>query len=437
MKKRLICVLCLGTIMAGLLSGCNGDGKGHAVGENGQNGGKTVLQGNKQIESANLTENLDTSMVLDYSIDTYEPVQNYSYDLFRYNMTGDNPVLSPVSAYLALGMAGTGALGSTLTEFQTILGNDLECMPYHLMTTLPRDEEGMKISLANSAWVDDSFEVDKEYLVEIDSFYKSEVYQANLSTEQTMQDMNTWIDNNTSGLIPSLLEEPLHDEARLALFNTIYFKGDWMSEFEPRETQEREFTKADGKVENVDMMHMYQRNLQYINTNEAKGILLPYRGEDMAFVALMPFENSTVRELYESLTWADISDMVSQREETLCNLQLPKFKVTFERELNESLMTMGLKEAFDKDEANLAGMGKSKDDNRIYIDMVFQKAVIIVDEKGTEAAAVTEITTDGAGCFVPEEPPVDIFFNKPFLYMIVDMETELPLFIGIMDNPNG
>ncbi len=435
MKKRIISLLCAGVFVVSMLSGCGQD-RGEAPKEEKEPVSRQGSIQNEILFAENLTENLDTQICIDYAIKSYEPVQNFAYELFEQNMDEDNPVLSPVSAYLALGMAGTGAKGATLSEFQQVLGTDLDCIPHSLMTTLPRDREGMKISLANSAWVDDDFEAEKDYLVEIDSFYLSDVYRANLSANQTMEDMNAWIDTNTNGLIPKLLEEPLDEDSRLALFNTIYFKGQWAIEFSKDDTRERDFYKEDGSTEQVDMMHLYGENLQYVNMEEAVGVVLPYKDETMAFVALMPAPagNQTVREMYENMEWSDICEILKQEKRTLCNLQLPKFEVEFAKKLNDSLNTMGLCKAFDGSQADLSGMGKSKDGNNIFIDLVFQKAVVIVDEEGTEAAAVTEVVVACESCII-EEPPVEIFFNEPFLYMIVDKEKEIPLFVGIMDNP--
>lgn len=435
MKKRIISLLCAGIFVVSMLSGCGQD-RGGAPKEEKEPVSRQGSTQNEILFAENLTENLDTQICIDYAIKSYEPVQTFSYVLFKQNMSEDNPVLSPVSAYLALGMAGTGAKGATLSEFQQVLGTDLDCIPHSLMSTLPRDREGMQISLANSAWVDDDFEAQKDYLVEIDSFYFSDVYRADLSEAQTMQDMNAWIDFNTNGLIPKLLEEPLDDEARLALFNTIYFKGQWAVEFDENATKERDFYLADGTVEQVDMMNLYGENLQYVDTEDAVGVVVPYKDENMVFVALMPAGGESVREMYEAMEWSDICEILQQKKKTLCNLQLPKFEVEFEKKLNSSLQEMGLEKAFDEAQADLSGMGKSKDGYNIFIDLVYQKAVFIVDEEGTEAVAVTEVLVARENCVEIKEQPVNIFFNEPFLYMIVDKEKEIPLFMGIMDNPN-
>ena len=174
MKKRLISIICASALMMGVLTGCGGAGvdmpKDGTVDVGEDKGGldgviENLFGGTMEVKAENLTANLGTAINMDYSIASYEPVQAFAYELFRANMEKKNPVLSPVSAYLALGMAGMGAKGDTLTEFQDVLGMDLVCIPHSLMTTLPREEKGMQISLANSAWVDDDFEAEKDYFI--------------------------------------------------------------------------------------------------------------------------------------------------------------------------------------------------------------------------------------------------------------------------------
>ena len=117
------------------------------------------------------------------------------------------------------------------------------------------------------------------------------------------------------------------------------------------------------------------------------------------------------------------------------HLHLPKFEVTFEKELNDSLKNMGLQKAFDPGLADLSGLGSTLQGGNLYISLVKQKAVIKVDEEGTEAAAVTSVEIRKECAMEYSQPVVDITFDQPFLYMIVDLEKEVPLFMGIMDDP--
>ncbi len=179
-------------------------------------------------------------------------------------------------------------------------------MPYELITDLSREADGMTISLANSAWVDDQLNPSEEYLTAIDSYFKSEVYQRELSSKQAMDDMNLWVNAKTNGLIPTMLDEPLDNDSRLVLFNTLYFNGSWASPFKGYETKERDINISYDEIVKVDMMQMYGEEQLYINNEFGDGVILPYKDDHIVFMALKPTGNNSVREVYEQLTWGEI-----------------------------------------------------------------------------------------------------------------------------------
>ncbi len=157
-------------------------------------------------------------------------------------------------------------------------------------------------------------------------------------------------------------------------------------------------------------------------------------------------ENTTVRDLYNQLTPLVIEELLAGKQTELVNTKLPKFEISFDKVLNESLMNMGLMDAFDTKKADFGGIGASgltdtdnkntENDFNLYIDLVRQKAKIIVDEEGTEAAAVTAVIME-CGAALPEQEPKEVYFDSPFVYMIMNMDGEVPLFIGILDNPTA
>lgn len=387
-----------------------------------------------EVKCMNLTQENETEICIDYAIADYEPVQSFSYELFKQNMEEDNPVLSPVSAYLALALVGKGAEGETQEAFLEVF-KDLEVTPHDLMQELPREDENQQIRIANSAWVDYQLNLNGDWITWADSVYKSEVYQTNLAAEDTYLEMNKWIEEKTKGLIPQLYEKPFEEDARLVLLNTLYFKGKWANSFKAADTREDSFVLADGSVEQVQMMHMTGEPLRYVREGNAEGVILPYQDETMVFLALKPAKGGTVRELYEDLSFETIISLAEQEELTLCNLKLPKFQAEFHKELNDSLKRIGLEIAFVDGEADFRGIGIPVNAPNMYINKVEQKSKVIVDEEGTEAAAVTSIAMVDRCAYNPELP-VEIYFDEPFIYMIMDMERKVPLFMGIMDNPN-
>lgn len=396
---------------------------------------------NMELESTSLTET--TGVCIDYVIESYKNIQKFAYDLFAQHIDSENPVLSPVSAYLALSMAGCGADGTTKEEFYNVLGNDLLPLSDDMMNRLSIAGDRMNLSVANSAWIDDKFIANDTWLGTVKSLMDAEAFGTDLSTEQTMNKVNSWINDKTNGMIDTMLSEPLAQQTRLALFNTVYFKGKWELPFEPQNTHSESFylQKEQGNEKQVEMMNLYRTDLEYLSNDFMEGVLLPYQknnensDDTLAFIALKPTGKNNVREAYQKLTNEVISDILANRRTEMVNLKLPKFEVTFDKKLNESLMHMGLAECFDEENANFDQLGKTIYDDTLYIDLVRQKAKIIVDEEGTEAAAVTEVLMIDKCAMIVTEPK-ELYFNEPFIYMIMDMETEVPLFLGILDNPS-
>lgn len=405
-------------------------------GNNIANGGNTQTGAWMNANVTDLTASVPAA-VYDYAqAPEFAGVQRFSENLFAESFDKTNPVLSPVSAYLALSMAGMGAKGDTAKEFEAVMGGNLQAVSEKLMDTLPADTEGTQVMLANSAWVDDRMNCEADWLSIASNSYLASVYQTRLSSADAMNGINGWVEDNTKGLIKDFLEEPLDDEARLALFNTVYFKGKWRNPFEGGSTHDKSFILESGEEVTVPMMSQREDGLSYLSSAECDGIALPYRDSDLVFVALKPAEGQDVRQMCESLTLKKIGEMVDSAQSRYVSLQIPKFKVTFDKKLNDDMKKMGLTSAFDQELADFTGIGLTQQMEPLYIDIVRQKAVFIMDEEGTEAAAVTEVGMARVTSVMQERTPLQVHFDKPFLYMILDPETDVPLFMGIMDDPS-
>lgn len=376
---------------------------------------------------------------------SYEALNQFSYRFFQENMEEENPVLSPVSAYTALSMVGLGAQDSTKEEFTAVLGDntDITTICDNLMTTLSTTSENTTVTLANSAWINDNFTVYDSWLADMDAVMHSEVFHTNLSDPAIVGNVNEWVKRNTNGLIETMTDRPFDANTSLVLFNTIYFKAKWENSFDTEAVYEDAFYSEAGNELRTQIMHK-ESTMQYIANDFAEGVILPYRtvqdaDGNFAFVALKPIEEEgTIRDVCEQLTDTVINDMIANQQMIQVNLKLPKYEISFDRELNQSLVNMGLQSAFDVASANFKGIGESslgQSQNNLYIDLVRQKAKIIVDEEGTEAAAATGIMMR-FNAARPEEAK-DVWFDRPFLYMVMDMDKEIPLFIGIFDNPAG
>lgn len=362
-----------------------------------------------------------------------QSVQQFGYTLMEQYLKEKNPVMSPVSAYTVLSMAGNGAKGTTKKEFQKVLGSDMLAAAENLMETLPQEKDGTQLTIANSAWLDDDFTPKKKWLTTAQKQLRSDVFQADLATAATKNKINKWVSNRTNKLIPKLLEKKLEKETRLALVNALYFHADWQQKFLAQATRESNFRLDDGTVVKADMMHGKIYNCGYFKDQASEGVVLPYQDSNLAFVAVKPSGEDSIRDWYASYSMEKLTALINSKETTTVELALPKFKTRCRMELNDSLKNMGIKQAFDDKKADLTLLGTSKDEQNLYLGFVLQEAVISVAEEGTEAAAATIVTIPSATALLPDMPVVH--FNRSFLYMIMDMDTGVPVFMGIMDQP--
>lgn len=364
-----------------------------------------------------------------------DALRDFSWQLMTENTEQENPILSPVSAYLALGMVGMGAQGETEDEFRELLGGNMPAVSQRLMERYPREQEGMTLAIANSVWMDEQLVPKEQWIGDIESIFLGENRRGILSSEKVMEQINGWCSENTKGLVPKMLDMPLAVDTRLVLLDAVYFKGDWLVPFEAVNTSQRPFTREDGTEKQVDTMSMSETELRYLHSDLGEGVLLPYQGEDFAYVAILPREGMEVRELQRQLTPGALAELLGSENRELCNLRLPKYEVSFDRELNDSLQAMGLVRAFGGVQADFSGLGKTEQGSSLIIDLVKQKAVFRVDEKGTEAAAVTMVVMRDCAALISSQPR-ELYFDRPFVYMILDTETQVPLFAGIMDDPS-
>lgn len=360
-----------------------------------------------------------------------QSVQIFGYHLMEQYLTESNPVMSPVSAYVMLGMLGEGAKGTTRKEFEKVLGSDMLSVSEGLMEALPQKKDGMKLTIANSAWLDDEFIPKKAWKNTVEKQFRSEVFQEDLSTAAAKNKINQWVSDRTNKLIPKLLSKKLEKETRLALVNALYFHADWEQQFMPERTFKYDFRLDNGGKVQTDMMHDNHYTCSYFKDDASEGVVLPYKDSQYAFVAIKPAGDETIRDWFASYTPKKLAALAESGQKKEVELSLPKFEIRCRMELNDSLQKMGLKKVFDEEKADLTLLGKSKTERNLYLGFALQEAVIRVAEEGTEAAAATIGGVVDATALMPEKPVVN--FDRSFLYMIMDTETGTPLFMGVVD----
>lgn len=389
--------------------------------------------GQQNIEAKEITKDVPDAVICYTDEEVKGDVAEFSYKLFAQEME-ENCVLSPLSAYLAVGMAAIGSKGDTRAEFNGVLGDDFARIADGYMYSVPTDTEEMKVLLANSAWIDNRIQPKEDWLTDIKAQYDAKGYQTDLSTKETMKDVNAWIDENTGHLIPEFLDEPMEESVVMALFNTVYFDGKWKYPFEAYATRERDFFLEDGDITKVNMMTEHMVHRDAIVGENSMGVVLPYTDDRFAYVALMPTDNTTVREMYENLSAQELKEMIAARQEQFMNLQLPKYETKADVDLIPYFEELGVRKAFTSG-ADFSGLAHAVGEGDLAISVIRQSAVLQVDELGTKAAAVTQVAIKETA-MEPSQQPVEMYFNRPFFYMIYDLEEEIPLFMGIYDKPS-
>ena len=354
----------------------------------------------------------------------------FSLELLRRSWAGENALVSPLSVLSALGMTANGARGETLEQMEAVLGLPTERLNGVLAAwaaDLPRGKD-CRVELANSVWVrdDGSFEADQDFLETAAGWYKAEVFASKFDAA-AVRDINSWVEKNTRGMIPEILSE-LRDETMMVLVNALALEAEWEEIYEDIQIRENGiFTTEDGAEQPAALM--YSSEGHYLKDEGAQGFLKFYKGGRWAFAALLPDEGTALEDYLDSLTGERLHRVLAGAEETLVYAAIPKFKSEYGVELNDALKALGMTDAFDMDRADLSGLGRSEL-GPLFISRVLHKTSVSVDEKGTRAGAATAVLAD-SGADMPGTVP-EVYLDRPFLYMLVDTETSLPAFLGVV-----
>lgn len=341
---------------------------------------------------------------------------------------GKNTLISPMSVLYALAMTLNGAKGKTLQQMEEVFGLSVEELNdylYEYDKGMPSDEK-YKVSLANSIWFtqETGFRADSDFLQKTSDYYAAELYQT-VFDENARNAINAWVKERTNDMIPEILDR-ISEDAIMYLVNAVSFDAEWEEIY--RETQIREgwFYTAPDEAEQAEFM--YSEENVYLEDEAATGFLKYYADRKYAFAALLPAEGVSVEEYINTLTGEKMQQLFAGAEKVTVKAAIPKFTCESDYVMNTMLSQMGMSDAFDKELADFTGMGTVSEGENIYIGRVLHKAKIEVDERGTKAGAATVVEMNCKSGPITEVKTVTL--DRPFVYMIVDCETYLPLFIG-------
>ncbi len=349
---------------------------------------------------------------------------SFSADLFKYNYSnGKTTLVSPLSVLTALALVQNGAQGNTLAQLEQALGGlDRDTLNAYMRAYCDFLSAGDELKIANSVWTDSSAEAKRAFLQKAVDSYSAQLFSAPLSDPKTVESINSWVKKNTDGMIPKIIEKA-DRYAVMMLVNAIAFDAKWETPYKRSDIGKLEFTSYSGSKKKTDFMCSTEN--VYLKDGGAVGFMKPYKNGRFAFAALLPDENTGIDDYVASLSGDKLMKIFSSAKRgNEVNVKMPKFRAEYSAQLIDTLKKMGVKDAFDSKTADFSSLIENRD---AYIATVVHKTFIEVDENGTRAAASTLVGADTMSLM----EPYSVFLNRPFVYMIVDTETNLPLFIGV------
>jgi serpin B len=352
----------------------------------------------------------------------------------------DNLFTSPLSISTALAMTYAGARGNTATEMARTLhfaaeGDQLHAAfakLLHGLEPLP-EADGYRLKLANALWLHQGYSFLPEFLQIGQTQYAAGLHTVDFvnALEPARQSINTWVAQRTEDKIRELIPPGILDaQTRLVLTNAIYFKGQWARRFEERATREAPFTLADGTQVSVPLMHQ-TGEMAYLERNGLQVLELPYAGERLSMVVLLPRAADGLPALEGSLEPPRLAELLSSLRQREVQVFLPRFMLRSAVRLDNTLQAMGMRDAFRAGAADFSGMDGTRD---LYIGAVLHEAFVEVNEQGTEAAGATAVVQKIRAA--PTERPV-FRADRPFLFLIRDVRSGSVLFLGRLANPRA
>jgi len=388
-----------------------------------------------EIEETTIPVEVETTVPVEIE-ETLPGIQDFDFTFLKMENNKVNMLYSPLSIKYALKMLEEGAAGKTLTEIKSIIGN----------STLSKYESIDKIlSLANGLFIKDDYyeNVKEEYLDTLKEKYDAEVKEDEF---KSAKNANEWIEDKTLNIIKKMLKDETVQNSVMLLINALAIDMEWADPFSYQTTDGEKFYLDNGEVmEATTMYNKYYEKLSYYKDDDLLAVTLDlkdYKKTQFEFMAIMPNENLSgyvenvtkekIDEIDEKLIPAsDVNDGVT--------LEIPKFKFSYDLALKDDLMNLGIKDAFDKFEADFTKMANPVDPSKkLYVSDALHKADIDFSEDGVKAAAVTVFVMGlGAAGPLPPTYPVHLYINKPFMFIIRDKNTKDIWFTGTVYKPNS
>ncbi|XP_053520273.1 serpin B11 isoform X1 [Artibeus jamaicensis] len=384
---------------------------------------------------------------VEFCLDMFKELNN--------NNVGDNIFFSPLSLLYALSMVLLGARGHSAEQMEKVLHfnhiaeslkpqfeDSAKCSQagrIHselgvLFSQINQPHSNYMLSIANRLYGTQAIAFQQQYLNCSEKLYQARLQAVDFqqSPEETRQTINAWVESKTNGKITNLFGKGTIDPSSvMVLVNAIYFKGQWQSKFQERETMKAPFQLSEGKSVTVDMMYQTGTfKLAFVREPRMQVLELPYVGNTLSMIILLPVGTATLEQVEKQLNvktfdkWTSSSNMMQRDVE----VHLPRFKLEIKYELNSLLKSLGMTDVFNEIKADLSGISPAKG---LHLSKVIHKSYVDVNEEGTEAATAT-----GDNLTVKRLPiRAQFMANRPFLFFIRHSGTNTILFCGKLASP--
>ncbi|XP_039985363.1 antithrombin-III [Xiphias gladius] len=356
-----------------------------------------------------------------------------------------NIFMSPISVSTAFAMTKLGACNQTLKQIMTVFEFDttkektsdqihfffakLNCRLYR------KKDKTTELISANRLFGEKSLVFNETFQNISEIVYGAKLLPLNFkeNPDRARATINNWISNKTENRIRDTLPAGALDSTTiLVLVNTIYFKGQWKNKFDKENVFITDFQVSVGHSCSVNMMYQETRfRYRHLPDDQVQLLEMPYRGDDITMVIILPSRGTTLSKVEESLDLNKLNSWLNGMKETTVSVNVPRFRLEDSFSLKEKLQAMGLTDLFSPEKASLPGMLEDGSDG-LYISDAYHKAFLEVNEEGSEAAAATTVVAHGRSINLNRE----VFLaNRPFLLLIRESTINTLLFTGRVANP--
>lgn len=447
--KRILWTITVALLMAGMVTGCNEDSetavtpKEQIKPDSPQNSTENEEKPGSHETDSSVINMLPKAQPMKLTGEQLKLVENnniFSTNLFAMINSLDKEkrsnFLSPISVTYLLSMLNDGAAGETSKEIMAMLGfaesdtKSINELCKALIDGAPEVDPAVSVDISSYIAANSHLGVQLEDLFrkDMETYYRAEAASLDFSSPDALKTINGWCSKKTDGKIDKMLDE-LDAQTLLVLMNAVNFKATWVSKFDEKNTQTETFTKDGGKTVELPMMHQ-EALVRFASNDTYSTLLLPYGGTNAEWYMylLLPQENKTVKDVLEKIEGLNWTNFFWETDIYKVDIKIPRFKTTSENDLIASITKLGAPSIFDPNKADLSKMCSNS--KNLYVSKMLQKATIDVNEKGTEAVAVTAAVVDPTDAPLKPKPTAEFHANHPFVYVIQERSSGAIFFIG-------